>query len=334
MRMQTGELGMLLQGFYPESEVDYFDVDAALDVGFAGRDPDVLEAAKAEALRLLGSGLTSDDLIEALLSQVGLYGGGRDMQAFLYYLISRIDDQLAHFVERTYRDPTRRAVDGPQHRSAFLTEQVGRDAVFEVLGQNDRRIRAWLADPKGVPRVHVIGETAVPSGRSTPFSADGIETHPDTPATVETRQVAVLVHPGTQPGQFAVLAGYPELDVDVAVRDRYPLLPSLLGGYFGHDRARIDKIPVLMMDDLIDHTFPAAALGPVADQLEQFLRDVEGLGEAELRRQAHSLGACVQPTVDVLGWLVGLHRRMVRLDWGPQSLAVVRGTQAGPRRPS
>jgi len=335
--MITGEqgLGYLLCGFTPEAERDNFDLDTAIDRGFGEWHvtPEVMAAGRTRLVELLASGLPADELHHRAMPVCGV-PGGRDIVAFLHYVLLRIEEVLASG-EPAWVVPWRRTpADGisPVHRSRFADDATARSAAQQVMARHRDRVRAWSLDPAGTPRLHLVSDFAEPVGWVTATAEDGTVVADPQPV----HQVAVLLGHDPTPGSplIEVLSCYPDVDVDHAVRGRYPDLCTLFGGFFGQERAAVDGQILWNAEYRLHDLTGVEVVGRMADQLARLLTAVppDDEPDPDLRRLVHSLGACTQPSVGVRDWLEGLHRRMVRLDWGPGSLAVVRGTQAGPHR--
>ncbi len=338
-------LELLLSGFDPEGERDSFDADTAVEQGFGEWhvDRQVMAAGRAYLAELLAQGPAADELHRRVMRMSGL-PAGRDMIAFQHYVLLRIDEVLASGVDKLIVPWRRTPANGlsPMHRGRFVDDEAATAASRRVLARHESRVRAWAADPGGTPRLHLVADLSHPDDPVGPTDAVGWVTATDAVGAVvadprPTIQVAVLLEHDPTPGSplFEVLTTYPDVDVDVDVRARFPDLCTLFGGFFGQERAAIDGQILWNAEYRLHALTGVEVVGRMADQLQRLLADVpvDDEPDPDLRRLVHSLGACTQPTVGVRAWLEGLHRRMVHLDWGPGSLAVVRGTQAGPSRP-
>lgn len=340
MTTRERALEYLLFGFVPGAERDNFDLDTALDQGFAGYrvDLEVMVAGRAYLAELLTQGLPVDELHYRAMPMSGL-PGGRDIVAFLSYVLLRLDEAIAS--GRKPNAAWRRTPPSgisPVHRSRFTDDETARSASRQVLARHEARVRSWAADPAGTARLHLLADVA---GVSEPAGPLGWVTATDEVGAVvadpvPAQQVVVLLEHDPTPGSplFEVLTAYPETGVDLDVRSRFPDLCGLFGGFFGQERAAIDGQVLWNAEYRLHELTGVEVVGRMADQLQRLLAELPADDEPDhdLRRLVHSLGACTLPTVGVRAWLEGLHRRMVHLDWGPGSLAVVRGTQAGPRR--
>jgi hypothetical protein len=346
-------LELLLCGFDPEGERDNFDLDTAIDQGFGEWHvtPEVMVAGRAHLAELLAQGLPADELHYRAMPMSGL-PGGRDIVAFLSYVLLRLDEVIASGGQKPIVPWRRTPPNGisPVHRSRFTDDETARSASRQVLARHETRVRSWAGDPAGTARLHLVADVAGvtdsdgptrlsrlaspagPVGWVTATDEGGVVVADPVPA----QQVVVLLEHDPTPGSplFEVLTAYPETGVDLDVRGRFPDLCGLLGGFFGQERAAIDGQALWNAEYRLHELTGVEVVGRMADQLQRLLAELPADEEPDpdLRRLVHSLGACTLPTVGVRAWLEGLHRRMVHLDWGPASLAVVRGTQAGPRR--
>jgi hypothetical protein len=309
--MITGQeaLDYLLSGFIPEGERDNFDLDTAIDRGFGEWhiDLEVMVAGRAYLAEVLAQELPAAELHYRVMPMCGV-PGGRDIEAFLHYVLLRIDEVIASGADKLIVPWRRTPANGisPVHRARFTDDETARSVSQQVLARHEARVRAWAADPGGTPRLHLVAELADQVGWVTPTDDRGDVVADPQPA----RQAVVLLGHDPTPGSplFEVLTAYAETSVDPEVRGRYPDLCTLFGGFFGQERAAIDGQILWNAEYRLHELTGVEVVGRMADQLQRLLVEVplDDEPDPDLRRLVHSLGACTQPTIGVRAWLEGL----------------------------
>lgn len=202
-------------------------------------------------------------------------------------------------------------------RSRFTGATAKRQAVEEVLARAGDEVRSWVASPTPAPtRLRVVGEVAAEVGESAEMSWDPYDRFSTgVSSVVASRVVGVVLRAGAGDGGFEVLGadiadpgGEPSAR---AVRDGFPLLHAVLGGWFGDEQLR-EQHPWDAQRTMLE-TEDDEVLDAFAAQLRELL---DGSDDEELELAVEALGCFVEPTHLRL-WLTWMAWRIETFDWKP-----------------
>lgn len=321
--------------FSPDCELELLDPDAGPEsVVHRWRDDAALAEFRAEVRETLAvmSTLTEDEARGYLGLHCSLPAGGT-VAGWLAYLAEHLTEFYPH------RSPQTITVDGtlPQRASRFIDQETANDAATEVLRLHEPTVRRWSADPTGADpsgsdptgsdptasealapaRLHLYADLGRPLGhyleasqvQAYRWSRDGTAPEPTRyPAT----GCVVVLRRQPANGRPYIATAYPERVLPVDVRDRFPDLTLLFGGYFGQDYPGLD-VSRWAAERAFNTETPAPVRARVVAQLDQLLE----ADDETLRADVDALGSYVLPTA-VRRWVTGLRRRATRLDWtGP-----------------
>ncbi len=312
-RLPHDTLSSFCRSYSPHAEEDFFDADGPWQVALhhLRADGGDLGRVRRELAEVLAEDLTDPELHRRTISLVAL-PAGRDVRAFLEYLLRRIDEAVAD-------PPAARpgAVGAPDeglvwgegvlHRSRFTDRATAELATRGVLRHHETRFRSWAADPGGTPRLHLVTDLGRVIGSYRGVDGEGRLVGEPEAATV----CAVLLRLDAGTGRPVVVTAYPEPDAAPATRERYPDLVGLFGGHFGQDVRAVDQDSWSAERRFHSDSDPAVIARAVA-QLDRLLADHPT--DQALRAAVHDLGSCLNP-VDLRRWVVGLLRRATDLDW-------------------
>ncbi len=306
-------LRYLLIGYREESREEFYDCDAALEAGVRqmrqfGRTP---RRGRDELAELLALDLSDFDLARRTIWP-DLPAGGSTHE-FLRYVLTRVDAELAH--PAVLDADLGRIDDRAQpmaHRSRFPDKDTAEEATTLVLRAHEDRFRSWAADQQGVARLWLAADLGRPIGWVTPWPRRAqLDRGEPLPPRIETSTCVAVLRMEESVDRPVVLASYPELPLDPAVRERWPDLTALLGGYFNQDTVQLNG-SFWDAERAFNELSSPEVIARVADSLDRLL--AEGQTHPELRETLHSLGSCTLPD-DTVRWVTGLHRRMTQIDW-------------------
>lgn len=307
------DLGALLSHYAPESETWSLDPETPLDQGISqikwrGKD---LSRARTELAHLLDNESDDGELHLRTVGYVPLPAGG-SARSWLRYVAARLAGaDLSPEIPSGDFGGLEPDSEGTMHRGRFPDEQTANRASTLVLRAHEAQVRAWAADPAGVPRLHVVAEVGSALGGPVGWVTDVDERGRPSGGQVETGTCVVLLTLA-EPGRPVVLTSYPELPVDVRLRERYPTLPALFGAFFNQDVIARDRTRWAAERIFHRDTAPAV-VARIADELGALLDDTAG-DDAALQRALHALGSCTL-AVDPRRWVRGLRRRITDLEW-------------------
>ena len=129
--------------------------------------------------------------------------------------------------------------------------------------------------------------------------------------TVAANAAVVLVQRDPGDGQVYIASAYPEVNLDVATRDRFLDLCNAFGGYFGQD---MDTVPWRMRGNLLGST-----VEPARSRLRAQLAELMTLDDPQLAAAVHSLGSYLLP-VPLRSWVRRLWTGIDDYDWTRRDL--------------
>jgi hypothetical protein len=217
---------------------------------------------------------------------------------------------------RVLRITLREALDGKallppsievQAREGLTLERAGRftdlqtanDAVTEVLRAHEPKVRAWAADQGGWARQHYFHDTGREVGRIM-TREDGGQSRPAT-------AVVVVMAMDPESGNPYVLTSYPEVQLDVERRRKYPDLCHWFGGWFNQDHGIAWNES---QDVQLSTTDPARSR--VREQLTRLLEEPD---DTELLRVLDACGSYALPKKWARVWIYRTLWRLDAFDW-------------------
>lgn len=197
-----------------------------------------------------------------------------------------------------------------QSREGLTLERAGRftdletanDAVTEVLRAHEPEVRAWAADSGGWVRQHYFHDTGREIGRIM-TREDGGESRPATAAVV----VMAL---DAESGNPYVVSAYPEIELDLERRRKYPDLCHWFGGWFNQD---LQIAWNASQDAQLSTTDPARSR--VREQLTRLLEEPD---DAELLRVLDACGSYALPKKWARVWIYRTLWRLDAFDWSSE----------------
>ena len=124
--------------------------------------------------------------------------------------------------------------------------------------------------------------------------------------TVAATGAVVLLQRDHGDGQVYIATAYPELSLEVAIRERFPDLCNAFGGYFGQD---MGASPWGMRTNLLTSTSD-----PARSRMRAQLAELLTLDDHQLPAAVHSLGSYVLP-VPLRPWVRRLWTGIDDYDW-------------------
>ncbi len=303
-REEAPALRHLLDGFPPGAERMFLDPDEPVEWALLqqAEDPGLgsLEDLTGQLRRELDRCGEDEDALCARLPLRVFTPTAGTWRAWWEYLLDWIPEVWADPV----LDP---AADGgpPLPRVSRFTDRETADAaVTQVLRSHERRLREWATGPGEPRRLHLYAEL----GRDVGVVMIRNRSRGSAPS-LAARACAVTLSREPVSGRPLVAAAYPELDLPVSPRQRYPDLPLLFGAYFGQDHDGLDGHRWRA-----EWRFNTRATPQLRDRVADQLRALLAEDDAELRLDVEALGSYVLPD-QPRRWVTGLLRRLTVPDW-------------------
>lgn len=290
-------------GWWPGCEEHFVDPGAALEWAVTtSHFSHKLQGAERELTEILAA--APDDaaimpvLADFAVDHVAL-PEGNSWRAWVVQVLARVREALA---EPATISPDQVNGLGLLARTGRFTDlETANAAATDVLRAHEERVRAWSQDAGGWWRLHLYADLARPVGvvlERTPGGAPAENTTPASGTVVLMRRLP--------DGQVYVATAYPELPLDVAVRERFADLCTVFGGYFGQD---MDAVPWEMRGNLL-----ACTGDPARSRMREQLAELLTLGDPQLGAAVHALGSYVAP-VPLRPWVQRLWTGIDAYDW-------------------
>ncbi len=326
----TTLLRSLFSGFGQELEYMHIDPDAAIVFGYLWRGEsvsaqDVLDALDAALDARDGDGdLLDGQSLKALVGCEAWLPYGNSWRGMLRDVRALVADVAAQGPDY----PLDESLPRPVRSSRWRDQPTAERATRTVLRRHEQRLLRWVGDPgrdwqrltlyadlgrrlRGEQRLGPLGEVALP-GTKTLHEAAGC---------------TVVLSRTSKPGlPYVVATTFPEIAwraEAVALRERWPALAQLLGGWFGPDFPDLDGGPV-DCERRVHEQNPAERVARAVAELREALElpddpayqmsVVPVTGPVTLPEALHALGLGLQ-MVDHRRWARGFVRRASEVDW-------------------
>jgi hypothetical protein len=294
---------LLINGFWPGSDEKFIDPGAALEYGISASHASNALRAAAHEMRQMLDRAPDDEAFEDEMGGLGMQIAlpeGNSWRIWGERALARIEQAIA--------DPSTIEADPVSARfvlprtSRFTDQDTANAATTAVLRAHEVRFRAWAQDPQGWLRLHLYADLGREIGRVLGRTQDG---GPRT-QTVAAKAAVVLIQRDPGDGQVYIASAYPEVNLDVPTRDRFPDLCNAFGGYFGQD---MDTVPWGMRNNLLGST-----ADPARSRLRTQLEELLVLDDPQLAAAVHALGSYLLPA-PLRSWVRRLWTGIDDYDW-------------------
>jgi len=293
---------LLVTAFWPGSDEESVDPGASLEYGlWCSYGNGELETAASEIRQMLVRAPT-DDAFEKEMTGLGLQVAlpeGKSWRAWGEHVLVRVAEAIAD-PSTIEDDPVQEPFRLPR-TSRFTDLDTANTASTLVLRAHEERVRAWSEDSGGWWRLHLYADLGKEVGVVLGRGADGAPAREPVPVSG-----AVVLLRREPSGQVYIATAYPEAPLDVTVRERFPDLCNVFGGYFGQD---MDTVPWEMRNNLLGVT-----RDPARSRMRTQLADLLTLDDQQLAAAVHSLGSYVLPK-QLRPWVRRLWKGIDDYDW-------------------